>query len=345
MAYTMNKDIWRTRGMAKGGMNRKIMEMVVSTDSTEERNEEEKKKLDYHGAMEAALKSMYDDAYDSMVTQSGKKLGEEVPYLDLLILKKDPSLRLNDEIGSFFKENNVIENKGYTDGISINDVFKVQAYAGMYMVLDRKVDEIPWETVTVTVIQFKYPRAAFQRLMEMGCVIKERVQGSVWEVSGPPVMFPFQVVNAVNLGEEWSVIKIMSPGATEEAILKVQRDYEQTNDPRKKQHLGIVLKLSLMNNKETAKKMEETGVMTNEMIETARYLFADEFEAEAKKHAEDLEAEKKKHEEDLESDKTQTIQNMLLDKVKISNIEKWTGASPKKIIEIAKALGMTSLSL
>ena len=29
--------------MAKGGMNRKIMEMVVSTDSTEERNEEEKK--------------------------------------------------------------------------------------------------------------------------------------------------------------------------------------------------------------------------------------------------------------------------------------------------------------
>ena len=89
MAYTMNKDIWRTRGMAKGGMNRKIMEMVVSTDSTEERNEEEKKKLDYHGAMEAALKSMYDDAYDSMVTQSGKKLGEEVPYLDLLILKKD----------------------------------------------------------------------------------------------------------------------------------------------------------------------------------------------------------------------------------------------------------------
>ena len=123
-------------------------------------------KLNYRAGVEAALKSRYDDVYDSVETLVEMPLGQEHPILDLLVLKKDPKLKLGDDIGSFFRENNIIEVKGHGDGISINDVFKSLGYADMYISIDKLVDQIPWESVTVTVIQFQYPRAALAQLQE-----------------------------------------------------------------------------------------------------------------------------------------------------------------------------------
>ncbi len=47
----------------------------------------------------------------------------------------------------------------------------------------------------------------------------------------------------------------------------------------------------------------------------------------------------------VEKEKEQTIENMLKDNVKASNIIKWTGASLEKIATIATRLGMDTLSL
>ncbi len=232
--------------------------------------------LDYLASMEAALRSKYFDKFKSIEILSEKPLGAELPIQDLLVLKKDPKLKLTDDIGSFFKEHNVIENKGVNDSISVNDVFKAQAYAGMYMSINRKVDEIPWETMTVTAIQFQFPRATFTRLGKMGCKITELVSNAVWEVFGPPLSFPFRVVNAANLGDDWAVLKVIAPGASQETLLKLQQDFEQTDDQRVKEHLKGVLRVAYVNNRATFKKMKETGVMSDEIISAVKDLFENE---------------------------------------------------------------------
>ena len=48
-------------------------------------------KLNYRAGVEAALKSRYDDVYDSVETLVEMPLGQEHPILDLLVLKKDPN--------------------------------------------------------------------------------------------------------------------------------------------------------------------------------------------------------------------------------------------------------------
>lgn len=314
-----------------------------------------RQRTNYHMGMEATLKLKYDDVHDSIETLANVHLGQDPPYLDLLILKKDPGLELSDEIGSFFKENNVIENKGYGDGISINDVFKVQGYGGMYMSLDRNVDEIPWETMTVTVMQYQHPRAAFGRLKEMGCEIKERVSGCVYEVSGPPIMFPFQLVNASGLGDDWAEIKAMIPGAEVETIKKVMQEYHGEDDPRKRQHLRAILRISYANNNEAVERMKETGEMDeNRFIETARLLFpeeyerANELEAKNKRLEDELEAKDQQLEDEMrkrETDKENTIQSMLKDNISATNIAKWMNVSLEKVAEVARKNGIRSLIL
>ena len=77
----------------------------------------EEHRIDYHAGLVAALKTRYDDQYDFMETVKELILGEKPPRLDAVVLKKASDKILSDEIGSFFKENNIFEFKGYGDGL------------------------------------------------------------------------------------------------------------------------------------------------------------------------------------------------------------------------------------
>ena len=279
-------------------------------------------RIDYHAGVAAALKATYDDKYDFMETIKELILGEKPPRLDEVVLKKDPVQVLSDEIGSFFREHNVFEIKGYGDGINIDVILKAQAYALFYKTIDRHVNEIPFESITITALQYRYPRETFKELEKEGCAIKERSKG-VWVITGPKVMLPFQIVDVDILGDEWAVLKVLVPGASEKHIQKVQNEFEQTSDPIHRQHLADVLRTSVASNPETYTKMREAGKMS----EAVEYIFADKIEEIAEKKEE------------------KTIENMLRDNVKAETITKWTGASIEKIAAIAKKIGISTLTL
>ena len=282
----------------------------------------EEHRTDYHAGLVAALKSKYDDQYDFIETIKELILGEKPPRLDAVVLKKDPDQHLTDEIGCFFLEHNVFEFKGYGDGININDIFKVEGYALFYMTIDKKVNEVPLETVTVSVLQYRFPREVLKGLEAKGCVVKERSEG-IFEISGGPVIFPFQIIDAVILGPEWDVIKVLVPGATEKQIIKIQEEYERADNNLLKQHLADVLKTAYESNESLFEKMKEEGRMGEK--------FDQIFEKQIQ------EAADKKEEK--------TIENMLKDNVKASTITKWTGASLEKIAAVATRLGMSTIAL
>ena len=71
----------------------------------------------------------------------------------------------------------------------------------------------------------------------------------------------------------------MIPRASEKALQKVLKDYEQEIDPIKKQHLAVVVRLAYANNRETVRKMNETGHMDDKISEAVKYIFAAELEA------------------------------------------------------------------
>ena len=257
-----------------------------------------------------------------METKKELILGEKPPRLDAIVLKKEPARPLKDVIGCFFRETNVFEFKGFGDGININDIYKIEGYALFYMTIDKKVNEIPLESVTITVLQYRFPRDVLKILESMTCKISQRCEG-IFEISGGPIIFPFQIVDAATLGSDWDILKVLVPGATEDQISKIQKEYERASDHLQKQHLADVLRTSFESNKGLFRKMKEAG----EMSEAVEFVFKEEIE----------EAFEKKQEK--------TIENMLKDDVKVSNIAKWTGMPIEKIVEIATKIGLNTLAL
>lgn len=282
----------------------------------------EEHRTDYHAGLVAALKTKYDDRYDFMETIKEMILGEKPPRLDAVVLKKDPGQHLTDDIGCFFLEHNVFEFKGYGDGININDIFKVQGYALFYMTIDKKVNEVPLETVTVSVLQYRFPREVLKELEAKGCTVKERNEG-IFEISGGPVIFPFQIIDAVILDPEWDVLKVLVPGATEEQIEKIQAEYEQAENGLLKQHLADVLRTAFESNEALFGKIKEEGKMS----EAVERVFKKEIE----------EAAEKKEE--------QIVTAMLQNNEPADKIVKYFGWTPERVMNFAKKIGITTLTL
>ena len=282
----------------------------------------EEHRVDYHAGLVAALKAKYDDQYDFMETIKELILGEKAPRLDAVVLKKEKDKELTDEIGCFFREHNVFEFKGFGDGISINDVYKAEGYGLFYMVIDRLVNEIPIESVTITVIQYRYPREAFKYLENMGCSIKERTKG-IYEISGGPIIFPFQVVDADVLGDEWIVLKVLVPGATEEQIEIIQMEYDRTENELYKVHLADVLRTAFESNEKVFEKMKEAGKMS----EAVERVFQKEIEEAAEKKEEKIVANLLKMNEPVD---------------KIVQACEW---STERVMSFAKKIGITTITL
>jgi len=172
------------------------------------------------------------------------------------------------------------------------------------------------------IIKYRYPREAFNELEEDGCTVTERTKG-VWEIAGPKVIFPFQIVDVGNLGDEWAVLKVLVPGAAEENILKVQDEHDNTKDPIHKQHLADVLRTSAESNPETYTRLRREGKMS----EAVNLIFADKIE----------EAAEKKEE--------QVVARMLQKNEPVDKIVEYLNWKPEKVIAFAKKIGITSLAL
>lgn len=276
---------------------------------------------DYHSGLLAALKEKYDDRYESMETIKELVLGEKVPRLDAVILKKSPDLKLSDEIGVFFKENNIVEFKGYGDGININDFYKVQGYALMYMTVDRSIEEVPIEKMTISILQYRYPRETIKKLIEKGCQIHERSKG-IYEIYNQ-TLFPVQIVNIQNLGEEWDTFKILVPGAVEEQFEKIQIRFEKTEDLKIRQHLSDILLTSIESNPELFTRMKEEGKMS----EAIRMVFSEEIKEEYEKMAEE------------------SVIKMVSENVPVRKISEWLDIPFEKITEIASKHGFSTVHI
>ena len=125
----------------------------------------------YHYGFYAAMKVEYDLAKAPVSYEQEKQLGEDPLRLDFLIVMKEDDTVLSDPIGSFFKKVNIFEYKSPEDGLTIDDFYKAQGYGLIYKGFDRKVNELPIEQLTLTLVRHRYPKELFKVLRAEGYMI------------------------------------------------------------------------------------------------------------------------------------------------------------------------------
>ncbi len=226
---------------------------------------EESGKIEYHYGFYAATHAEYHAFREALDFLQEQELGIKPVKLDMLIIRQDEPNPLKDPIGKFFRKYNILEYKSPEDGLTIDDFYKVQAYACLYKSMGKTVDEIPGGALTVSIFRHKLPRKMFEALERTGLEVAEDHPG-VFHIRGP-LTVPAQVIVTSGLpAGEYTAFKLLAKDATREDIIQ----FMTARDAYNPEDVRTILRVSMAANKGIYQKLKEEGPMEDVFKELFR---------------------------------------------------------------------------
>ena len=268
----------------------------------------------FQGATEWELKANKKD----LTFEYDHPLSKEPLKMDALIIKKDPDVIIQNDIGKLFKAHNVVEYKGVGDALNIDVVYKVLAYACLYKSLGEHVDEIPAEEVSITIMRAEYPKDLFEALESHGIHVDEKYPG-IYYLTGR-IQFDTQIIVFSRLDNTHPAYRILRPGAAEEDIKQFLTVARLAVEPWEIQDIKALLEVSVASNRETYKKIKKEEQAMGEALQELMQ--------------EDIDKKIAKTKGDM-------AEAMLSDGEPTDKIIKYTGVSLETLQEIADRLGLT----
>ena len=221
-------------------------------------------RIRFHYGFYAAMKLEYDIIHAPVTYEQEIQLGEDPVRLDFLIIKKDAYIVMKDPIGEFFRAVNLFEYKSPEDGLSIDDFYKAVGYAFIYKGYDRKVNELPIEDMTLTLVRHSYPRELIKALKQSGFTVDEKYPG-IYRIDGK-ISIKIQIVVSSRLPDgEYEGLQLLTSGCTKEAIIHYAEKAVASEDENVKTNAETVIGICLDINKNLGKQLEEDETM-NEVI-------------------------------------------------------------------------------
>lgn len=271
----------------------------------------------FHYGFYAAMEVEYDLANVPLIYEQEVELGKDPLRLDLLIIKKELGLKLHDPIGEFFKQVNIFEYKSPEDGLSIDDFYKIQGYGLFYKGLRRKVNELPIENITLTIVRHSYPRDMIKMLEKSG-ISTEKVHQGIYRFKGV-LMIPVQlVVSSQLLSGEYEGLRLLAHGATVERVVSYAEKAIASGNERIKENAGTVIEVCLSVNKNLK------GI--DKMYEAVREVFKD-FIA-------------KERQEEINATNERVAMDMLRDGEPIAKITRYSRLAEGAVRSLAASMGL-----
>jgi hypothetical protein len=163
--------------------------------------------IPWHPAFTQALQLELEPFLHSLEFTPELPLTSEPLRIDLLIIKKSPSLVIEKNIARIFKRTNIFEYKSPHDYISLHSFHKTLAYTFLYASLNK----VLLTDMTISIVGNRHPGKLFKELEGEGYGrVVERERG-IYEVVGYPVVIQIIESGKMGAGENrW--LRGLSPG-------------------------------------------------------------------------------------------------------------------------------------
>ena len=165
-----------------------------------ETEEKVSKNLQWHPAFYAGIQIELEEERDKLTFENEHQLSTKPLEADIVIIKKQPGIQIQKNIGKIFREHNIIEYKGPGDSFSIDDFYKVYGYACIYKTGVQKVNEIKAEEITLTFAVKKFLREMLKEILRTRDLTVVKFDEGIYHISGE--IFPIQIIHTAKLSEE-----------------------------------------------------------------------------------------------------------------------------------------------
>lgn len=230
--------------------------------------------INWHSGHYAAMRLEFIENDDDLIYETEHQLNHEPVRIDLLVIKKNKDIQIANELGAAFRGYNIMEYKSEEDNLSIDTIFKANAYAFLYKAYADTVDGIKIDDITVTLTRLGYPREAMKALKAQGYVIEEKNSG-IYMITGKAIV-PTQIIVISQLNEKlhfW--ITKLRKAITKEQILQVLKKGKTLNE--KKIDLYIAPLISVLADA-NSRAMDKIREEEPDMGDYFKELFKDDLE-------------------------------------------------------------------
>ncbi len=157
-------------------------------------------KVQWHPGFVAAMELELEENQDDLIFQKEYNLNTRPLEIDLLVIRKNVSTHIDNEIGHIFRGHNIMEYKSPDDHLNIDTFYKAAAYACLYKSYGKKVDAIKADDITVSLVRDMKPSGLLRYLKEQGFLVSKPYRG-IYYIEGK-VLFPTQIVVTREIGED-----------------------------------------------------------------------------------------------------------------------------------------------
>ena len=223
------------------------------------------KKTQWHSGFCAAMELEFCGNSGDLEFVREYNLGRKPLQLDLLIIKKKQDIFLHNEIGAPFRKWNIVEYKSPEDAMSVDDFYKVNAYACLFKAQANHTDEYPASEITITMVRQRYPKSLMKSLIQNGFSVSNPDPGIY--VVGGKLLFSTQIIVGCQLREQqhiWLRSLTDSIGKKEfnefaDAVINMKQPYE-------KECADAIMEVVTSSNTVKLRKWMEESNMTKELL-------------------------------------------------------------------------------
>ncbi len=190
-------------------------------------------------------------------------LGKMPLRIDLLVIKKKPDETIKNEIGDFFKGNNIMEYKSPDDEVNIDTFYKVLSYACLYKAETGNVDEIQDTDITISLIREGKPVKLLRQLGEKYSV-NQRSPG-IYRVD--KMLFPLQIIVTRELDPGSHIwLKALTRSLKREEAGNLMGTFESLQDEEDRTNARAVIDLVTGVNEELFQQIIKEGESMSEAL-------------------------------------------------------------------------------
>ena len=223
-------------------------------------------KIQWHPGFVAAMNLEFAENRDDLTFEPEYNLNTKPLEIDLLVIKKQSSVALFNEIGCFFRGHNIIEYKSPEDHLDIDVFYKSMAYAALYKSYGRTMDEIKADDVTVTLLREAKPESLFRYLKEHDYQISNPYKG-IYYIDGN-VMFSTQIIATGELNKKEHIwLGSLSDRLKKQDMKELFNRIHQLESAFDRELADSVLEVSVGANKEVVENWKGDDTMCQALME------------------------------------------------------------------------------
>lgn len=223
-------------------------------------------KVQWHPGFVAAMNLELAQNRADLIFEKEYNLNTKPLEIDLLVVKKNASVNIANEIGKLFRGHNIMEYKSPEDHLDIDGFYKTGAYASLYKSYGETIDEIKADDVTVTIMREARPDGLFQYLVEHGYSMSNPYKG-IYYIEGK-VLFPTQIIVTRELDEGNHIwLKALSERLKKEDIRNLLEGVKRLTEKVDKELADSVLEVSIGANKRVIEELRGDDSMCQALME------------------------------------------------------------------------------